>query len=63
MDIFCLLYIYIYILKTYSYIIMVINSKLVIDYNILKIILAQNWLNHILYTTLNYTALWMWLQN
>ena len=40
---------------------MVINSKLVIDYDILKNILAQNWPNHILYTTPNCIALQMWL--
>ena len=47
--------IYIYI-KTYRYIVLVINSKLVIGYDILKNILAQNQPNCTLYTTLYRTC-------
>ena len=62
MDFFFVLYymcysflVYIYI-KTYRYIVLVINSKLVIGYDILKNILAQNQPNCTLYTTLYRTC-------
>ena len=49
--------------KTYYHIVMIINSKLEIDHDILKNIPSQNRPNRTLYTTLNQTALHILLQN